>query len=419
RAQARTGHTRLVMRTSEPMSVAHYYAANLKKYVQDNKGNWHDAQDVTDYPAFRYGDMVRYRIVVTNVGQGMITNLNITDDQQPALGNFHVDELAPGEEESHEYSVVLDESTTGTVVNTASATADTPPDSNVPPTIPSDPAGFEVANYTTVKSSDPMPGSAVQAGEKIHYTVSVTQQGTAPAEAEFSDDLAKVLDDARYNGDVRASVGTVRYRAGHIVWNGTLPVGGVAKVTYSVTVRSVKELGNRRLVNPVTSPGCEVRDGETINCRTEHWVPEFDLKLDKDVVGPTQVPVGGNVKYRLVVTNSGPDVAPAPIRLVDKLPNGLELRAAKGKGWACTVDKKKDKVTCKRDRDLDADKKAAPVFVVAKTTKEALGRQLVNTAQVSAGGDMVPSNNRDTAGVSVGRTTPPSTGFRFGPREWF
>ncbi|MDQ4055084.1 MAG: hypothetical protein M3237_20640, partial [Actinomycetota bacterium] len=88
RAQGRAEHTELVMRTSAPMTVANYYAANLKKYVQDNKGNWHDAQDVTDYPAFRYGDTVRYRVVVTNVGQGTITNLDISDDQQPVLGNF-------------------------------------------------------------------------------------------------------------------------------------------------------------------------------------------------------------------------------------------------------------------------------------------------------------------------------------------
>ena len=86
RAQARTGHTQLKMRTSEPMSVAYYYSAALKKYVQDNKGKWHDAQDLTDYPVFRYGDTVRYRIVVTNTGQGTITNLDITDDKQARVG---------------------------------------------------------------------------------------------------------------------------------------------------------------------------------------------------------------------------------------------------------------------------------------------------------------------------------------------
>ncbi|MDQ4053282.1 MAG: DUF11 domain-containing protein [Actinomycetota bacterium] len=419
RAQARTGHTRLVMRTSEPMSVAHYYAANLKKYVQDNKGNWHDAQDVTDYPTFRYGDTVRYRIVVTNVGQGTITNLDITDDQRPDLGNFHIDSLAPGEQESHEFAFVLDESTNGTVVNTACGEADIPEDSQVPPTINCDPAGFEVANYTTVKSADPKAGTPVKSGQRIRYTVTVTQQGTAPAEAVFSDDLARVLDDAAYNKDVKASLGAVEYRAGHIVWNGTIPVGGVATVTYSVTVKAVKKLGNRKLVNPVTSPGCEVKKGETINCRTDHLAPKFDLVLDKKVVGKTRVMVGGNVKYRLQVSNNGPDVAPAPIKLRDWLPKGLELKSARGKAWDCTVDKKKDKVACVRDQQLRAKGKAAPVFVVAKTTKAALGRRLVNIAAVDCVGEMTCRNNPDTARVSVVRVPPPSTGFRLLLRDWF
>jgi hypothetical protein len=120
------------------------------------------------------------------------------------------------------------------------------------------------------------------------------------------------------------------------------------------------------------------------------------------------------VKYRLVVTNNGPDVAPGPIKLVDRIPNGLELQSAKGKGWECTVDKKKDKVVCKRDRDLAAKKKAAPVFVTAKATKAARGRELVNTAAVDCQGEITCANNPDTAGVNVGRVPPPSTGFRLG-----
>ncbi|WP_435768435.1 DUF7507 domain-containing protein [Nocardioides sp. SYSU DS0651] len=419
RAQARTGHTRLEMRTSEPMSVAYYYSAALKKYVQDNRGNWRDAQDLADYPAFRYGDTVRYRIVVENTGQGTITNLDVSDDQQPALGNFHIDELAPGETESHEFEFVLDESTDGTVVNTACADADIPADSQVPPTINCDPAGFEVANYTTVKSANPDSGSPVKSGQRIRYTVLVTQQGSAPAEAEFTDDLTKVLDDASYNKDIRASIGTVRYRRGQIAWNGTIPVGEVARITYSVTVRDVARLGNRRLVNPVTSPGCEVRDGRTVNCRTDHRAPRFDLVLDKRVIGSSQVLVGGTVKYRLRVTNRGPDVAPAPLKVVDRLPRGLQLQSARGRGWDCTVHKRTDRVSCSLDRDLGAKRNAPPVYVIAKTTRAALARRVVNTARVACTGEARCTNNPDVAGIRVRRVPPlPSTGFRVKPGWW-
>jgi uncharacterized repeat protein (TIGR01451 family) len=412
RAQARAEHTELVMRTSAPISVANFYSASLKKYVQDRNGVWHDANDVADYPTFQYGDTVRYRIVVTNTGQGTLTNIDVTDDQQPALGAFHIASLAPGASQSHEYSIVLDASTNGSVVNTASATADTPPDSNVPPTIPADPAGFDVANYITKKEADPASGTAMQPGQVIHYTISVTQQGTVPAQAVFTDNLADVLDDANYNGDVSATIGTVQYVNQSLVWSGTIPVGQVAYVTYSVTIKAGKKLGNRDLVNPVTSPGCAVKGGKVVDCDTDHNVPKFDLAVQKEVVGASTVMVGDQVRYRIQVTNKGPDVAPAPIELKDPLPNGLELVSAKGKGWDCKVKKATDVVKCTRDTLLEPGKKAPPVFVVAKTTKAATG-ELINVAQVSANGDRVRSNNRDVAGVQVSSAPAlPGTGFR-------
>ncbi|MDP3894615.1 hypothetical protein, partial [Nocardioides sp.] len=77
----------------------------------------------------------------------------------------------------------------------------------------------------------------------------------------------------------------------------------------------------------------------------------------------------------------------------------------------------KRKVTCVRDRNLGAGKKAPVVTVVAKATRAALGRRLVNTAQVSAAGDTKRSNNRGKAAVDVVRVPPlPSTGFR--PGTW-
>ncbi|WP_208006671.1 DUF7507 domain-containing protein [Aeromicrobium phragmitis] len=144
RAQARDGHTELVMRTSAPITVANYYSAALKKYVQDSNGNWRDANDVTDYPKFRVGDTVKYRVVIENTGQGTLRNFLLDDDKQPELGEYLIEELAPGEEETHEYEIVLDENTPQTLVNTACATADTPEDSQVAPTINCDPAGFEL-----------------------------------------------------------------------------------------------------------------------------------------------------------------------------------------------------------------------------------------------------------------------------------
>ncbi|MFW6774460.1 DUF7507 domain-containing protein [Nocardioides sp. CPCC 205120] len=326
RAQGRAGHTELVMRTSAPMSVANYYSASLKKYVQDRDGEWRDANDVVDYPVFKYGDTVRYRIVVTNTGQGTLTGIEVTDDKQPDLGAFSVDELAPGDSESHEYEITLEESVSGSLVNTASATADTPADSQVPPTINSDPAGFEVANYTTVKSADPAPGTPVHPGEVVTYSVTLTQQGSAPAVASFSDDLADVLDDAVYNDDVAATAGDVRVEDGFIVWDGTIPVDGEVTVTYSVTIKDVaglREEGGFELVNTVTSDGCAVVEGATVECGTEHPVGVFEYAKTSEPAPGSRVEVGDTVTYTVTVVQQGNGAVPGA-RLVDDMSGVLD-----------------------------------------------------------------------------------------------
>ncbi|TKV25475.1 DUF11 domain-containing protein, partial [Arthrobacter sp. NamB2] len=152
--------------------------ASLKKYVQDSEGVWRDANDVAEYPSFQVGDAVRYRIVVTNTGQGILTNVEVTDDLQPELGEFVIDSLEPGQLASHEYQITLEEGGPDTVVNTASATADTPEDSEVPPTIPSDPAGFEV---TGVPTHDKELVSATPIGDgrwELVYGIDVTNTST-------------------------------------------------------------------------------------------------------------------------------------------------------------------------------------------------------------------------------------------------
>ncbi|MBO1418050.1 DUF11 domain-containing protein [Streptomyces sp. FH025] len=303
RAQGRDGHTELVMRTSAPITVANYYSASLKKFAQGKDGQWHDANEAADYPVFQYGDTVKYRIVVTNTGQGTLTNVKVADDKFPQAGAFTIASLAPGASESHEFSTVLDTSVSGTFVNTASATADTPPDSGVPPVIPPDPAGIEVTNYTVTKTADPASGQTVAPGDKVTYTVKVKQQGSAPAQATLSDDLSKVLDDADYNGDVKASTGTAQVKNGVLTWNGTVPVGGEATITYSVTVKAG---GDGDLANAVLSPGCAAAaDGSTPGCTTHHETGWYTFSKVADPKSGSTVQVGDKVTYTVTVSQKG------------------------------------------------------------------------------------------------------------------
>jgi uncharacterized repeat protein (TIGR01451 family) len=307
RAQGRAGHTELKMRTSAPISVANFYDYQLKKYVQDTSGKWHDAQDRTDYPQFHLGEKVNYRVVVENIGRGTLTDIDITDDKQPELGKFHIDSLASGKSQTHEYSVTLDGDTPESVVNNACAQASQPADMETPIPNRCDPAGFEFVNYKTVKVADPASGTAVGPGDTIKYTIRVTQQGSSPANAVFTDDLKDVLDDATFNNDVKASIGDVRVENGVISWAGTIPVGQVAEITYSVKVKPANELakGNSNLVNPVTSPGCIVKDGETPDCKTTNPAGSYSFSKVSDPKSGSTVEVGDTIKYTVLVKQLG------------------------------------------------------------------------------------------------------------------
>ncbi|GAB3615814.1 hypothetical protein GCM10027416_03710 [Okibacterium endophyticum] len=317
-ASSYAGHTALPMLSSAIAEIASCYAVNLKKYVQDADGDWHDANTIADYPSYRVGDEVNYRIVVENIGQGTVTDLEITDDLFPE-GTFTVDSLARGESQTHEYTVTLTGG--GNIVNTACGTAATPPDADAP-TIPCDPAGVIVTNYSTEKSSVPASGETVRPGDSITYTIAVTQEGDAPAVAEFTDTLADVLDDATLDGVVTASIGTATLNGDVISWSGTIPVGQVALISYTVIVKDSAALaaeGSYFLENGVESPGCA--DG---GCPpVEHEVADFSVVKTSDPADMSNVDEGSEIEYTVTVTQIG-KAAYENASLVDDLSDVLD-----------------------------------------------------------------------------------------------
>ena len=138
---------------------------------------------------------------------------------------------------------------------------------------------------------------------------------------------------------------------------------------------------------------------------------DVDLVLDKRAVSGTQARVGGTVRYELTVRNKGTDAASRAITVVDRLPAGLELVAARSNGWACTTRKAADTVSCVLRKDIGAGRKAAPVFVVTQPTRAATGR-VANVARVRIAGESVRTNNTATAVVTVVPAQLPATGFR-------
>lgn len=255
-AESRAQHTRLLMRTSSQVSIATYYSASLKKYVlissdadPDDPDSWADSNDIAGYPSYALGDDVRYRVVVTNTGAGTLTDIVVTDDLQPGLGAFTIDELAPGESESHEYTVSYGADDPSTIVNTACVTAASPVgDAPDGVQLSCDPAGVLIPNHPDViveKTSTPADGSMVAPGASIQYGVTFTNTGDAETLVDYTDHLVGVLDDAAidvdsiaFSGDDISAIGFAwDADAQTIRVQGFVQPGAPVTLSYTVTVK--------------------------------------------------------------------------------------------------------------------------------------------------------------------------------------
>ncbi|MET8703481.1 hypothetical protein ABZW10_32190 [Kitasatospora sp. NPDC004723] len=120
----------------------------------------------------------------------------------------------------------------------------------------------EHAGYRLAKSADK---AQALPGDTVKYQVDITNTGNAPLTGlTVTDDLSAVLDDAVYNGDAAASAGKVSYTQPVLGWTGDLPVGGSARVTYSVKVKD-PAAGDHTLRNTVVAdrPGGNCPAGST------------------------------------------------------------------------------------------------------------------------------------------------------------
>ncbi|WP_380285056.1 hypothetical protein [Kitasatospora purpeofusca] len=120
----------------------------------------------------------------------------------------------------------------------------------------------EHAGYRLAKSADK---AQALPGDTVTYRVDITNTGNAPLTAlNVTDDLSAVLDDATYGADATATAGTVSYAQPVLSWTGDLPVGGSARVTYTVKVKD-PAAGDHTLRNTVVAdrPGGNCPAGST------------------------------------------------------------------------------------------------------------------------------------------------------------
>lgn len=304
-------HTGLPMKSSATTTIADCNQIEIKKYVLEKGGDrsdpdaWHDAQDLSDSPQYARGDSVPYRIVVTNRGTGTLTNVAVTDPMFPQCA-FTVASLAAGASESRECTA--GPAALGTTVNEAFVNV-TPPVGEA--LTGSDPAGIVVPLPPSVtKTADPATGTPALAGDRITYTVTISEPEDSPApflSPSFVDDLSGVLDDAVIDEDsitVTSSAadgepGTAVLDGNALRWSADrIFPGETITITYAVTVKDYDEVGDHRLRNVVT-PGTDI---ECDVCSTDHPVP--GIRFTKSAAPATVTP-GGTVTYTVDVVNTG------------------------------------------------------------------------------------------------------------------
>lgn len=249
------------------------------------------ASDPESGATVKVGDTVKYTVTVKHDGAGAVTDATLTDDLskvlddadyqddvQASAGNATVDgdtltwvgDLQDGAEVTITYSVKVKHGGDEILHNQVTTTDERGMCEEAIGCDTTHTMGPGMFVYS--KTSDPKTGSTVNVGDTVTYTLTVEHRGDGTVKgATVTDDLSKVLDDADYQGDIKASSGTATVTGDQLAWTGDVKPGEVITITYSV---KVKTGGDRELANAVTTTDDRGACDTDTGCATTHDVPK-------------------------------------------------------------------------------------------------------------------------------------------------
>ncbi|WP_228118132.1 isopeptide-forming domain-containing fimbrial protein, partial [Rhodococcus erythropolis] len=389
------------------------------------------------------GQTITYTVTGANTGNTTLDPVVLTDDLSKVLDNAAlvdgslkatvdgVDATAPtlegttlswtgaleaGKSVVLTYQVKINDGVAGGVLvnNKVTGTAKPPtgPEITPPPVTTEHPVVSP--KIAVVKSSDPVSGSNVVAGQDIKYTLTFTNTGNGAGEVAHFDDLRGLLDDAdlvagSLSADApltAAMVGTDGFSV-----TGTLAAGESKTVTYTVTVKAdadrVAANADNTVLNfvvPGTTPPVdppEVCDPATQLCTTHPvQVPGFTVAKTADPVSGSNVAAGQTITYSVTGANTG-NTTLDPVVLTDDLSKVLDNATLADGSLKATVD------------GVDATAPTLEGTTLSWTGALEAGKSVVLTYQVKvndgvAGGTLVNNKVTGTAKPPTGpEITPP------------
>ncbi|MCL2735226.1 MAG: hypothetical protein FWD75_01170 [Propionibacteriaceae bacterium] len=200
---------------------------------------------------------------------------------------------------------------------------------------------------TMTKTVSPASG-LIEAGTVLSYTITLKNTGSTPAVADMADSLADVLDDAVVSGvQTTGGVQATLYANQDLIITGTVPGGGTATVTYTVTVKPDGQRGDSKVFNSVVTADVAPADRPTVDtppaqCTTctDSDVTGFDVATDPTHTGQN----GDTVTVEYTVTNTGSTpIEDLALEVVDASGTGtIELSCptttvAPGESVTCTA----------------------------------------------------------------------------------
>ncbi|HID9825343.1 TPA: SdrD B-like domain-containing protein [Clostridioides difficile] len=278
------------------------------------------------------GEIFSYTITVTNLGPSAAQSIVLTDDIpdiilnpeysldggvsfQPWNGNLNIGTLDTGEIRSIIIRGTINQTSVGTIINTATVSSTTPDPNLNNNTSTSEAEVSSSADISVVKRSNQ---NVVVPGDVLNYTIEVRNAGPSTAQnVTLTDNISASILSPEYSID-----NGVTFQP----WTGSLSIGTLyAGEIRNIIIRGIaSETAIGTIINTATVSSTTPDPNPNNNTSTS----EIDISSSADIsiiklANKTEACVGEQIDFVIVVSNAGPENA-QNVTLIDNVSDKLK-----------------------------------------------------------------------------------------------